>query len=378
MRVYLRGNVYWFELVFQGERFQRSTRSKNQRVAGQIASAFHTALAKGEVGITAKRQAPAFDDAMKAFLAWSAGEHTEHPATAVRYRTSSLPLLRRFRKRPLDQIIAEDVESYKKDRAAEKGKRTGRKLRPATVNRELACMRAMYNYTLKGHPDLRNPVSRVKFLPENNQQERVLTFAEQEAYLEHATPLLADVAGVLLETGMRPEEVYTLRTQAVDLDRGYLRVLRSKTPAGKRRIELTPECRRILQERIADAPDSGYLFPSETDPSRPIPKVHNAHMRAVRDSGVLRFKPYDLRHTWATRAAESGIDLVTLAAMMGHSRIQMVMRYAHPTQVHQSAAMHRLSEFNEAKRTKEAELRARREEDRQAGRPVVRVIREAS
>jgi hypothetical protein len=41
----------------------------------------------------------------------------------------------------------------------------------------------------------------------------------------------------------------------------------------------------------------------------------------------------------------SGIDLVTLAAMLGHSRIQMVLRYAHPTQQHQAQAMHRLERF---------------------------------
>jgi hypothetical protein len=42
----------------------------------------------------------------------------------------------------------------------------------------------------------------------------------------------------------------------------------------------------------------------------------------------------------------SGIDLVTLAAMLGHSRIQMVLRYAHPTQEHQSSAMERLEQYN--------------------------------
>jgi len=41
----------------------------------------------------------------------------------------------------------------------------------------------------------------------------------------------------------------------------------------------------------------------------------------------------------------SGIDLVTLAAMLGHSRIQMVLRYAHPTQKHQAQAMQRLERF---------------------------------
>jgi hypothetical protein len=43
----------------------------------------------------------------------------------------------------------------------------------------------------------------------------------------------------------------------------------------------------------------------------------------VKDSKVAPFRLYDLRHTWATRAAESGIDLVTLAALLGHSKIQM-------------------------------------------------------
>ena len=48
----------------------------------------------------------------------------------------------------------------------------------------------------------------------------------------------------------------------------------------------------------------------------------------------------------ASRAAMSGIDLVTLAAMLGHSRIQMVLRYAHPTQAHQAQAMKQLERFN--------------------------------
>ncbi|HEX7158086.1 MAG TPA: hypothetical protein VF214_03680 [Edaphobacter sp.] len=40
-----------------------------------------------------------------------------------------------------------------------------------------------------------------------------------------------------------------------------------------------------------------------------------------------------------------GIDLVTLAAMLGRSRIQMVLRYVHPTQQHQVQAMQRLEQF---------------------------------
>lgn len=67
------------------------------------------------------------------------------------------------------------------------------------------------------------------------------------------------------------------------------------------------------------------------------------------------FRLYDLRHTWATGAAMSGIDLVTLAAMLGHSRIQMVLRYAHPTQDHQSQAMEQLERYNAVQQIAEFE-----------------------
>jgi len=92
-----------------------------------------------------------------------------------------------------------------------------------------------------------------------------------------------------------------------------------------------------------------YLFPCNVDAARPVPKVNNAHDKAVRDSKVARFRLYDLRHTWATRAAESGIDLVTLAALLGHSKIQMVLRYAHPSQEHQARSVERLEQFNAAR-----------------------------
>jgi hypothetical protein len=48
-----------------------------------------------------------------------------------------------------------------------------------------------------------------------------------------------------------------------------------------------------------------------------------------------------------------GWDLVTLAAMLGHSRIQMVLRYAHPTEAHQTEAMMKSELFTATQRDKE-------------------------
>jgi hypothetical protein len=81
----------------------------------------------------------------------------------------------------------------------------------------------------------------------------------------------------------------------------------------------------------------------------------NAHTKALKDSKVKQFRLYDLRHTWATRAAEAGMDMPTLAALLGHSKLNMVMRYAHPQEQHQADAVRKLEAFNVAKEIAEIE-----------------------
>ena len=96
-----------------------------------------------------------------------------------------------------------------------------------------------------------------------------------------------------------------------------------------------------------------YLFPGGRggkEGDTPLVKVNNAHTATVTRSGVSQFRLYDLRHTWATRAAEAGVDLVTLAALLGHSRIQMVLRYAHPSEEHQFNAVKKMQAYRTAKR----------------------------
>jgi integrase len=76
-------------------------------------------------------------------------------------------------------------------------------------------------------------------------------------------------------------------------------------------LRLASAASDVLRRRVSGL-EGPYCFPCESVPSRPIPKVNNAHDRAVKASKVAPFRLYDLRHTWATRAAMSGIDLVTL------------------------------------------------------------------
>jgi integrase len=121
----------------------------------------------------------------------------------------------------------------------------------------------------------------VKFLTEANQQECVLTFAEQRKYLAGASPTLAAVAGLILETGMRPEEVFTLQTTSLRLDDRFLKIVRGKTPAARRRIDLTDAAMKILKARMALAAElkTTYLFPCDADSERPLPGIQSAHAR---------------------------------------------------------------------------------------------------
>ncbi len=159
-----------------------------------------------------------------------------------------------------------------------------------------------------------------------------------------ASQPLQDVARLMLETGMRPEEVCRIRRADVHLAQGYLSNPHGKTKAAKRKVPLSDAAASVLQARL-ESSEGEYLFRGRGVGDAPIIKVNNAHTSAVKRSGVAKFRLYDLRHTWATRAAMAGVDLVTLAAMLGHSRIQMVLRYAHPTEEHQFQAMRKIETF---------------------------------
>jgi hypothetical protein len=88
---------------------------------------------------------------------------------------------------------------------------------------------------------------------------------------------------------------------------------------GAKRLSSSRRPRRsMLARRLLDCEVS--RFPCETDATRPLPGIQSAHAQALRESKVAHFYPYDCCHTWATRAVQAGIDLVTLAAMLDTRR----------------------------------------------------------
>jgi integrase len=339
LSVYKRGGVYWFDFWFRRQRIRESTGLRN-KTAAQHAKAIRKAeLAEGRAGIVRRASCPTFEDFVnKEFLPWSKRQHQAHPRTHQRYQVSSRPLIAFFGKLRLDVITSGQVEKFKLARSEE--------ISPAGTNRDLAALRFILNLAVRQDYIARNPVIGARFLPEGPGSMRVVSQTEQERYLAKANSLLRDVATLILETGMRPEEVYTIRKENVHLDRAYLFVPCGKTKFARRNVPFTEQTATVLKRRMVAA-KGPYLFPHREDPNKPLTTVRKAHLNALRTSNIRpHFRLYDLRHTFGSRSAMAGVDLPTLKELMGHSDISTTMRYVHPTPEHEREAVRKLERFN--------------------------------
>jgi site-specific recombinase XerD len=165
-------------------RVQKSTKCTNRRDALDVEHAYRTQHAKREVGLEVKKPIPLFRDALRTFPEWSKGEHMAKPNKYRRIETAIKAVVRFFENKKLDQISVQDVEDFKQWRVKQKKLAPKRKLqknkkattnvviKPATVNKELACLRSMVNYFIKMDVIIKNTVSHVKFLREDNEQTR--------------------------------------------------------------------------------------------------------------------------------------------------------------------------------------------------------------
>jgi integrase len=151
--------------------------------------------------------------------------------------------------------------------------------KPATINRELACLKIVLNHFVKSDVLAKNPVSKVKFLKEDNENFVVLTSEEENLYLMAASQPLQDVAKLMLECGCRPDEIYSLRKQDVNLNQNFLMVYSGKTKAARRKIPLTEKAKEVFYSRINNA-EGEYLFSGGRggkEKTKPIVKLNNAH-----------------------------------------------------------------------------------------------------
>ena len=102
----------------------------------------------------------------------------------VRDKYSIRELLPHFGDRLLQDITPALVETYKQKRLAEPSYRKYL-TKPATVNREITCLKVIFNKAVKNGKAERNPAQGVKLLKENNERDRILSSEEYVRLLAH-------------------------------------------------------------------------------------------------------------------------------------------------------------------------------------------------
>ena len=92
--------------------------------------------------------------------------------------------------------------------------------------------------------------------------------------------------------------------------------------------------------RVPPRPDSKVF----TYRGKPLKDIRTAYKNACERAGIKNLRFHDLRHTFATRLVLSGVDLASVSKLLGHSSIQMTMRYSHPTPEALRRAVSKLAE----------------------------------
>jgi integrase len=345
-----KGNPYYrFDFVFRGRRHQGSTSLTNKEAAKRFEHNLREKLAKQRGGIVDVEPPPFFLLFAASFLG---SEKHLRPNTLRNYHVA-LGNLMQFHKRRLDEITASGIEDFKTKRLAERRS-------PSTVNRDLSFLRRVLQVAVSRDLLSTSPFiqRKVKLLRER-QREHIVSFSEERKYLAVATQPLKDIAVLLVEMGLRPEEACSIRRRDLHFHTAppFLHVPDGKTPNAKRDVPLTSKTKEVLSARSANAKGE-CLFPrrvgSGYDWTEPMNELHKAHYEALADCG-LRFRPYDLRHTYATRAIEGGMNPLTLMKLMGHASLQTTLRYVHLSKRHLAEAQQKIEQHRRAAEIAEAE-----------------------
>lgn len=353
--VRVRGPWWHYQFEVRGQSYSGSTGlegvESNRSAAENYAENLRQSILHPQPQVVASIEDPSrkpFTVAADQFSRWA--EQVEYRGkrnTSARLRTSMASAKVFFGERPVGELDAGAIEAYKEFRIQE------HQVRDITVRHDLHALSVFFRYAKKQRWAQANPVEEVKIPSDRDAvREHVVSAEEEQKYLEaaaslhaiyeagrdNAQPNMRDLAILMLELGARPEELLASRIEDLDFGSGTLSIRGGKTRAARRTLNLTARAMEVLARRAQGT--SPWVFPSNRWPGRHITKVQATHDRICREAGVS-FVIYDFRHTFATRAVAAGIDVPTVAAIMGHNGLRTIYRYVHPTAEQKKLAMER-------------------------------------
>ena len=175
-------------------------------------------------------------------------------------------------------------------------------------------------------------------------KERSLTAEEMgrlNAVLTHDEfwcPHIVAIVRLLMLTGCRRGEIVSLEW---DWIKGK-RILLPDSKSGPRTVWLSSAARAVIDAIPRYSDDCPYLFPARPA-TQPIDNIAFHWDRIRNEAGLPGLRLHDLLHSWASVAAMNGVDMVTIAKLLGHTLVETTERYVHLSDQSASDAADRVS-----------------------------------
>jgi len=229
---------------------------------------------------------------------------------------------------------------------------------PSTIQKEFALLSHMFNIARKewGLP-VNNPVENISRPKVKNGRTRFLTSDEAQKLLDTAktsqNKKLYPYLLMLMHTGMRPSEAAGLTWGDVDMNARLVNLYVTKTDM--RSVPLTPRVAETLKSiRPTEVQSNMFVFLPNNEVSKfrkdnPCLYFRKSYDTVRKKAGLKDVHLHDLRHTAASHLLMAGVDLRTLAEILGHKTMQMVHRYTHLLNDHKLKAIERINSLGQTK-----------------------------
>jgi integrase len=327
MGVFKKGRHWYIDYYVKGTR-KRKKIGPSKQVAELALAQVEVKIAKGEYLSIYEEKKLTFRQFAPDYLAYSQANKSRTSYQRDRI-TIERWLMPAFGDYYLFQVTLADGEHYKQDRL--------KVVDPATVNKELNCLKAMLNKAvawgylqiqpLRGMKGLKEPPGRLRYLsPEEKVQ--LLDACTSPSYL-------APIVEIAMHTGMRRSEILALRWADIDLRRRAITLTHTKNNE-RRAIPVNASVGETLKH-LPRHLDTDMLFPHVNGPM-----VTRSFGRACRKAKLQNLRFHDLRHTFASYLAMGGFNLRTIQQLLGHRDLRMTSRYAHLSADHLQQAVNSL------------------------------------
>ena len=327
MRVYKRGNIYWTEFIVGNKRYQMSTRTKDKKLAEEIAAALQADVVRNKFNIPAKYKVEkTFKEVWEQYFK---SQSTEKE-TIRRAGIASNHFIPVFESKNITDITLGDIKDYQLQRKLEimnLEKNIGKKdsqISYRSVNYELTILHHFFNFCIEKGYLGNNPASGIKKLNELSRL-KTLSDSDIDELIAGATnKLTRDLITFLIYTGCRKGEALNLKWDDVDLQNDVIAIKGTKTKYD-RYIPISKPLKELLS-RIEKVQDVLYVFNRN---GAKLSDFKRSFHTACRNAGLKDMHIHDLRHVFASTLTMNDVSLYKTGILLGHRTPNMTQRYAH-------------------------------------------------